>query len=535
MSDKSDKKRAKFYGHEIAKTLNSDALYQTLDIDLEVDDWAVNYIATRLVDWNDWQIREVLSAVMQRECDRISNPKTLEQYFTIDSVLATGANGKTYRATYHGRIPVIIKEVLPPETPEDHQTMFEYIIGKRYMNGLRRSVPNFMYTYAFISCPGSKSGVCRGRWSSPIVYVVLELVPAFTSMTKFFDKSSDYDARKEVILQIYGAIEVARNVCGFAHNDLHRDNVLMVDLGSPPDEPGTVYPFYSASGLRSVTIRSRYLPVIIDYGYSFAQSRSSIMSSVFYRRASNLSIGHAVFLVHASMPGYDLYRVAEGDPSLGLPTATYTWFRYDTILSSEDPLATVDGSQLLEEASHQSHPGSITFGPASESIEPLPHISETLSHVLSRGNHVPLRDQTPDYEWQIFHLAESWPTLINLYLQCHLLAMINPTSEYVERIQVMYRGLSTSQPAPPVPQFDPKKASRLPVDRLASTWSRLMRDYTHALASVKTYNIEYRRAWHRVIIELGKVLVARKDLQKPDGIPGYFPIDQDQKRQMGLA
>lgn len=98
--------------------------------------------------------------------------------------------------------------------------------------------------------------------------------------------SKSHSAREtwKLIRIIWATVRVLFNSIGFIHQDLHHENIIVVDL----EEEKSIK-------IGSETFQTRYLPKIIDYG----RSRIKLGGKVYSTRSKNL-------MIPASEPEYDL-------------------------------------------------------------------------------------------------------------------------------------------------------------------------------------------------------------------------------------
>lgn len=142
-------------------------------------------------------------------------------------------------------------------------TRHEYMIGYHIMNSLRSVIPNFMLTYGMFDCgiPDTQSiGLCDPRAPS-VSYLVVEKVVSAITARKFVETASYKDVCM-LYLQVLLALGVAREKCGFAHYDLHGENVLLQPLMNAPYKQS--YTFEDVKYDLALT----HLAIIIDYGFA---------------------------------------------------------------------------------------------------------------------------------------------------------------------------------------------------------------------------------------------------------------------------
>lgn len=112
-----------------------------------------------------------------------------------------------------------------------------------------------------------------------------------------------------IALQIFNALDVAHSLCGFVHHDLHGYNILVQRLPEP-----ILIPIYSKSieiqdGSITDTpyfyIKTRYIPIIIDYGMAYFEFDGNEFKTVIF---DNDSITYD-FLFSRKYPTSDIYKV----------------------------------------------------------------------------------------------------------------------------------------------------------------------------------------------------------------------------------
>lgn len=149
--------------------------------------------------------------------------------------------------------------------------LFEAAIGMIVGNHLRTLIPNFMYTYGIFQCLDITSMKdnkvfewCARKGQDP--YLVLEKI-RYGITLDFFVKhpgitSTDLLA---ILYQMFNALYLAQRLWGFVHGDLHVRNWLIREMREP-----IVVPYYGVEEKATRWIVTRYVPCIIDYGFSRA-------------------------------------------------------------------------------------------------------------------------------------------------------------------------------------------------------------------------------------------------------------------------
>lgn len=199
--------------------------------------------------------------------------------------------------------------------------LHEYFIGAYGTNQLRNLIPTFSYIFGSFQCSPpyfedpaylGEGPTSRGKEEAltycqnkkyQVNYVLYENIKG-VSLHKYVQtaKLPDY---LSILIQIIFAIQLAFDVCGFSHNDLHDENVLVVEL----PEPITIR-LKTRDGYRY--LRTRVVAKIIDYGRSHITYKgkhygySFISSGIYPDRAFPLADIYKLLM-------FDLTSMAYGD------------------------------------------------------------------------------------------------------------------------------------------------------------------------------------------------------------------------------
>lgn len=130
----------------------------------------------------------------------------------------------------------------------------EHFIGKFCINPLTKIIPNFLYTFGSIDDKR----------------LVIEKIDGM-NFRSWLDTRFEYNTFVHILAQINLALIVAQNACLFVHYDLFPWNVMLQFLDR---EIEVQYPI--ALG-KIVVVKTRVVPIIIDYGNSTAISRDGII------------------------------------------------------------------------------------------------------------------------------------------------------------------------------------------------------------------------------------------------------------------
>ena len=196
----------------------------------------------------------------------------------------------------------------------------ECFVGQK-LNMLSPYIPNFIYTYTYINNVGSPTISTTGsvlfiQTRSVGEYLLItEKVDSDINLISFItdrirgeldsdDGTSDpVDVADiiKVLAQVFAALADAQRLLKFVHGDLHSNNILVVDTGDDDNE--VVYRLNN----RTVRIKSRYVPVIID----LELSRIEVDSVVYTNKTSTCEYtgAHIDFQEGAFIPWFDPYRL----------------------------------------------------------------------------------------------------------------------------------------------------------------------------------------------------------------------------------
>ena len=176
----------------------------------------------------------------------------------------------------------------------------EYTVGT-ILNTLRKDgIYNFMFVYGLYMCDPIYtkrpeqiriSEMCvSNNPDSVSCYMIMEKVPG-DSLTSLLPKLSLLDTLT-ILTQIFLALEYAAQKFQFVHHDLHADNILVRQFPRPTQ---FTYPYRGST----LTITTRYLPVIIDFGYASIRSPvNNELISFFYKPLTQEEIKQAPYKVY---------------------------------------------------------------------------------------------------------------------------------------------------------------------------------------------------------------------------------------------
>ena len=190
-----------------------------------------------------WVIRKIIA---ENNFERIATIKKKEIFSNKLGIV---------RAAQIAGFQLAIKTTSNKQKIKEH--IHEAFIGSNCLNKLSQHVPNFAYVF----------GMYRDK---DTVNVISEFIEGLTlsGYIDFKDENGKYIFSFKsflfIIVQLCLAIEVAQNTCGFVHYDLAPWNIVLRQI------PETEVHHYLLSHTRVIKVRTKLIPVIIDFGKSHA-------------------------------------------------------------------------------------------------------------------------------------------------------------------------------------------------------------------------------------------------------------------------
>ena len=167
-----------------------------------------------------------------------------------------------------------IMKMQQPKAFEDENLLHEILVGL-ILNNMRDHLPCFTYTYGGIFCGyptednlkiDDYDGLCGNGDKHSIL--ITENIPGNLSMSSFIKNVGITEVEKDkVIIMLAFALDEANRRYKFNHGDLHSNNVMIRTLNNERDF-NFVYVDKAGLGEQSITIKTKYVPMIIDYGRS---------------------------------------------------------------------------------------------------------------------------------------------------------------------------------------------------------------------------------------------------------------------------
>ena len=196
--------------------------------------------------------------------------------------------------------------------------MYEYLVGKRFINHYSRIFPCFLETYGVLCYKdyNSRSKLLREQTLPskffkeeliPIddsgcknindygtiiedscvypdtVSILIQFVPMAKSLKAFYTEIDDtFNAEYQLLqllFQVYLPLSTMSDI--FTHYDLHTDNVMLYDLGSSK----CIQLKYHMNDGSLVSFKTHLLSKIIDYGRCFYYMNANDNSKIIYKKA----------------------------------------------------------------------------------------------------------------------------------------------------------------------------------------------------------------------------------------------------------
>jgi hypothetical protein len=186
-----------------------------------------------------------------------------------------------------------------PRNPKNDELAHEAVVGFYALNKLRQVLPNYMYVYGYTTCspPAIKDKELLTWCSSSnpgVSYLITENIRDSVSIGDFIrDPNTTPDDFIAVFLQLINALNLAYNNYKYTHYDLHYGNIMVRKYNKI-----IAIPYYR--GKFRGYIVSRYVPYIIDYGYSCVS-----IGGVFFGKMGLEKFG----ITNSPFPMYDTYKI----------------------------------------------------------------------------------------------------------------------------------------------------------------------------------------------------------------------------------
>ena len=170
-----------------------------------------------------------------------------------------------------------IMKLQQPSAFDDENLIHEITVGL-ILNNLRDYLPCFMYTYGGIFCGYPKEysmkdndyrDLCKGN--DPHSILITEYIPGNLTIEEFINQPAysqlQEDDKIKVLLLLAFSLNEANERYKFIHGDLHGKNIMIRTLSVETD---FTFPYKDDDlGNIKITITTKYVPIIIDYGRTF--------------------------------------------------------------------------------------------------------------------------------------------------------------------------------------------------------------------------------------------------------------------------
>jgi hypothetical protein len=165
--------------------------------------------------------------------------------FTLDKIIYKNKNTVISKYTINN-YSICLKEI---NFNNEKENIHEAFVGISCINEILKEIPNFYYTFDFMY---------EGK------YIVNEYIPNSITLFEYIKSESfKFNDYLYIILQLCLSLHISQVKCNFVHYDLTPWNVLLQFL----DEEETID--YKIDINKVVTIKTKIIPIIIDYGKSY--------------------------------------------------------------------------------------------------------------------------------------------------------------------------------------------------------------------------------------------------------------------------
>lgn len=215
----------------------------------------------------------------------------------------------------HRSVEIFSLKVGKPEY--EQQLLHELFVMLLYTNRLRKLIPNFQLAYASLNLQRPKIaieecvGICPCNTTQTVDYLLLEKLKGIT-MTEAL-KTCTIDDFLSWMIQLSLAIEMGVIHCGFTHNNLHTDNVIIRRLDTP-----TSIRYFHRNQLyllktSSVTVMVNFELAHVKHRYDGVVSPNEAARASFVVNQSEhfgpVGFSHLGIYHNETRPFYDLYKV----------------------------------------------------------------------------------------------------------------------------------------------------------------------------------------------------------------------------------
>jgi hypothetical protein len=210
----------------------------------------------------------------------------VEDYFSpIQKFGRESANGSAYKVGWDGVMEwICVLKIAKGNAKEDADLFHELAVGLA-LNILRKKVANFMYVWGGFYCkrPLQKSLQCGSTNPDKITTLALFELIEGKELAEWAKSDAKFNSVNVygVVMQVACALALAQQEFKFMHYDLHGGNILVRKLKTKEE-------FTIEFGKRSITVKSRYVPQLIDYGMSSMIINGKFVTSRFSEKIKTI-------------------------------------------------------------------------------------------------------------------------------------------------------------------------------------------------------------------------------------------------------
>ncbi len=242
-----------------------------------------------------------VDAIINTKSDPFSISDNVYNWFVDEQLIgANSVEGYAFQTSTTPESKLFV--IKSPRNIRRDELVHEALIGRYAMNKLRHYLPNYMYVYGYFGC---SSAIINGKeiisWCSEpnpkYSYLVTENIRDAVPIKEFIvDQTINENDLMAVLYQVENALNLAYKQYGYTHYDLHHSNIMVRKY-----KKLVAIPYFGTRGQIIGYIVTKYVPYIIDYGYS----RITIGNVGF----GKIGLEHAGIEGERPFPMYDIYKL----------------------------------------------------------------------------------------------------------------------------------------------------------------------------------------------------------------------------------
>ena len=209
-------------------------------------------------------------------------PQLMSTITDLQAISVNSVEGNVFIGGVQHIDKLVVVKYNKPSSANMTGVKHEFVIGT-LLNTLRSRTPNFLYTYLTLACPsnpepskGDKVNLCESGPGKVVAqHLLIEYIEGKTLFATLGTLSVVELAK--IFLCVFCSLAIANDAFHFCHGDLHGGNIMI------RMEPRPVTLKYILPNGRTVIVNTKYVPVIIDYGFSRATHNNTEIVRPDYR------------------------------------------------------------------------------------------------------------------------------------------------------------------------------------------------------------------------------------------------------------